>query len=168
MTPRAAELASRLIRNFNAAPLTHETRPPLYNTQYARLALGTAAMKLSASVDILAPGMRGCPYHAHHAQEEMFIILEGSGTLRVAGEMLPVSAGDVLFIPPGPDYPHQLINTTSAPLKFLSIGTREQPEVVEYPDSGKYLASTATQADGSRFEAIGRLGQTLDYWVDEP
>ena len=37
----------------------------------------------------------------------MFIILEGSGTLRVAGEMLPIRQGDVIFIPPGPEYPHQ-------------------------------------------------------------
>jgi uncharacterized cupin superfamily protein len=51
---------------------------------------------------VLPPGKRGCPYHLHHVQEEMFIVLEGQGTLRVAGEMLPVKAGDVVVIPPGP------------------------------------------------------------------
>ncbi|VTP62401.1 Uncharacterized conserved protein, contains double-stranded beta-helix domain [Serratia rubidaea] len=67
----------------------------------ARLGTGTAASKLGASIDTVAPGKRSCPYHFHYGQEEMFIILEGCGTLRVAGEMLPVSAGDTIFIPPG-------------------------------------------------------------------
>ena len=73
--------------------------------------------------------MRGCPYHSHRAQEEMLVILEGTGTLRVAGEMLALRAGDIVFIPPGPDYAHQIINTSDAPLKYLSISTRDMPEI---------------------------------------
>jgi uncharacterized cupin superfamily protein len=140
MSERAEQLAAALIRNFNGVPLQRMVREPLYDTQGARLARGTAAQKLGASFDILAPGKRGCPYHLHHAQEEMFVILEGNGTLRVAGEMLPIRAGDTIFIPAGPDYPHQIINSSDAPLKFLSISTMEVPEICEYPDSGKYLA----------------------------
>ena len=88
MNDKAASLGASLIRNFNDAPLERLLREPHYDTQCARLAKGTAARKLGASVDVLAPGKRSCPYHLHHAQEEMFIIVEGSGTLRVAGEML--------------------------------------------------------------------------------
>ena len=33
---------------------------------------------------------------------------------------LPLRAGDVVFIPPGPEYPHQILNTSDAPLKYLS------------------------------------------------
>ena len=65
-------------------------REPLYASLCTRLATGTAATKLGASIDIVAPGKRACPYHFHYAQEEMFVVLEGSGTLRVAGEMLPL------------------------------------------------------------------------------
>nr|WP_316641433.1 cupin domain-containing protein [uncultured Roseateles sp.] len=162
MTDKAAELRAKLIRNFNEAPMKHEVREPLYDSQGARLAAGTAAMKLGASIDIVAPGMRSCPYHLHHAQEEMFIILEGEGTLRVAGELLPVRAGDTIFIPPGPEYPHQLINTSDAALKYLSISTREKPEICEYPDSGKYLAYTPPD-----FDVLGRAKETLDYWDGE-
>jgi len=163
MTDKAAELRDKLIRNFNEVPLKHEVREPLYDGQGARLAAGTAAMKLGASIDIVAPGMRSCPYHLHYAQEEMFIILEGEGTFRVAGEMLPVTAGDTIFIPPGPEYPHQLINTSTAPLKYLSISTREKPEICEYPDSGKYLAFAPPD-----FDVLGRSKETLDYWEGEP
>ena len=162
MSDKAEQLRSKLIRNFNEATLTRERRDPLYDTQCARLAAGTAAVQMGLSIDILAPGKRGCPYHLHHAQEEMFIVLEGRGTLRVAGERLAVKAGDVVFIPAGPDYPHQFINDSDAPMKYLSLSTRQQPEVCEYPDSGKFLAT----AGG--FDTIQRQADTLDYWEGEP
>ena len=162
-----SQLAARLIRNFNEVPLQHERRDPLYESRAARLGTDTAAQKLGASVDIVAPGKRSCPYHFHYSQEEMFVILDGQGTLRVAGEMLPIRSGDVIFIPPGPEYPHQLINTSDAPLKYLSISTRETPEVCEYPDSGKYQAMVTI--NGSRaFAAVQRSDATLDYWEGEP
>ena len=167
MTNTKTSLAQRLIRNFNAVEAEKQVREPLYETLAARLAVGTAASKLGASIDTVAPGKRSCPYHFHHAQEEMFVVIEGSGTLRVAGEMLPLQTGDVVFIPAGPEYPHQIINTSQAPLKYLSISTRESPEICEYPDSGKFLATAST--DGvNDFDALQRTGQNLDYWDGEP
>ncbi len=167
MSDRAAELAAALVRNVNEVPLTRLLREPCYDGMGARLARGTAAQKLGASFDILAPGKRGCPYHLHHAQEEMFVILEGHATLRVAGEMLAVKTGDVIFVPAGPDYPHQIINTSDAPLKYLSISTMETPEICEYPDSGKYLAE-GSLASAKPFELVDRRGAGLDYWDGEP
>ncbi|MEP7060899.1 MAG: cupin domain-containing protein [Betaproteobacteria bacterium] len=167
MDTPAGALAARLIRNFNDAPTARDVREPLYDSLGARLAKGTAAQKLGVSVDVVAPGKRSCPYHFHHAQEEMFIVVDGDGTLRVAGEMLPIRAGDVIFIPPGPDYPHQIINTSGKPLKYLSVSTRESPEIVEYPDSAKFLASAAV--DGVlRFDALQRKAPNVDYWDGEP
>ena len=167
MNERAQRLRDQLIRNFDDLPKERELRAPLYDTVCARLAHGTAAQALGMSIDIVAPGMRGCPYHLHHAQEEAFVILEGRGSLRVAGEMLELKAGDVAFLPAGPEYPHQIVNTSDAPLKYLSISTQTRPEIVEYPDSGKYLAS-AGAAGPARFARIGRLDQDLDYWEGEP
>lgn len=162
MTEKARALANKLIRNVNTVTAERETREPLYDTVCARLAPGTAAHKLGASIDTVAPGKRSCPYHFHHAQEEMFVVLNGNGTLRVAGEMLAIGPGDVIFIPPGPDYPHQIINTSDGPLKYLSISTRETPEICEYPDSGKYGAS-AIASDGARVGFIQRAETNLDY-----
>jgi uncharacterized cupin superfamily protein len=167
MNDQAAALHARLIRNFNTVPQEHQVRAPLYDTLCARLAPGTAAQKLGASIDTVAPGKVSCPYHFHYAQEEMFVILEGSGSLRVAGEMLPLQAGDVAFIPPGPEYPHQIINTSNAPLKYLSISTRETPEVCVYPDSGKYAAMVKNGSELA-FDEIQKTGSSLDYWEGEP
>ncbi|MCA3251007.1 MAG: cupin domain-containing protein [Rubrivivax sp.] len=172
MNDTARALAQRLIRNLDDVPKAREVREPLYDSTGARLAPGTAARRLGASVDILAPGRRACPYHLHHAQEEMFVVLEGSGTLRVAGEMLPLRQGDVVFVPPGPQYPHQIVNTSDAPLKILSISTQDLPEVCEYPDSGKFMVRTGAAAGaGAALLAIRDRGpgiDDVDYWAGEP
>ena len=167
MNDRARALATSLIRNFNDAPVERLVREPHYDSTGARLARGTVARKLGASIDTLAPGKVGCPYHLHHAQEEMFVVLEGEGTLRVAGELLPLRTGDVVFIPAGPEYPHQLVNTSDAPLKYLSVSTQETPEICEYPDSGKFLAE-AKDGTASTFDVIHVKGESLDYWEGEP
>jgi uncharacterized cupin superfamily protein len=167
MSDRTDELSAALIRNIDEVPMTRLLREPHYDARGARLAQGTAAQRLGASFDVIEPGKRGCPYHLHHAQEEMFIILEGTGTLRVAGEMLPIRAGDVIFMPAGPEYPHQIINTSEAQLKYYSISTKETPEICEYPDSGKYLAE-GSLASNTPFDVISRQAQALDYWDGEP
>ncbi|WP_249937148.1 cupin domain-containing protein [Roseateles sp. DAIF2] len=161
-TPAEA-LRRRLIRNFHEEPRERFLRPPRYDTQIAGLTDGTAARKLGAGIDTVAPGQQSCPYHFHHAQEEMFIVLAGTGTLRVAGELLPIRAGDVFSIPPGPEYPHHILNTSDAPLTYLSISTQERPEICEYPDSGKIGASSLP---GRRL--MQRLENSLDYWDGEP
>ena len=168
MNTHAQELRAKLIRNFDTEPKTREQRAPLYDSVCARLARGTAATKLGMSIDIVEPGMRSCPYHFHYAQEEAFVILAGEGSLRVAGEMLPIKGGDVIFIPPGPAYPHQIVNTSKAALKYLSISTRDSPEVVVYPDSGKYLASATQEADAQGFARMHREKDDLGYWDGEP
>ena len=155
----ADRLRQRLIRNLDAVALHREHRPPLYDAMSGSVSAGTAAHKLGAGYDVLAPGQRACPYHFHHAQEELFVVLEGEGSLRVAGEFLPLRAGDVIFIPPGPDHPHQIINTSGAPMRYLSISTQERPEVCEYPDSAKISVSG---------RGVHRQADAVDYWEAEP
>jgi uncharacterized cupin superfamily protein len=158
----ATDLRTRLVRNIEDVTLERQQRAPLYDTRCGGVTDGTAATKLGAGFDILEPGKIGCPYHYHLAQEEMFVILEGQGTLRVAGERVPVRAGDVIVIPPGPEYPHHLINTGATPMKYLSISTQEQPEVCYYPDSDKLGAFAKDH------RIVQRRGESLDYWDGEP
>ena len=169
----ATDLRSRLVRNIDDAEYETSARAPLYDGGRSAPVIGprvagAAARRLGAGIDILPPGKRSCPYHLHHAQEEMFVILEGSGTLRVAGEMIAIRAGDVIDIPPGPEYPHQIINTSDAPLKYLSISTQEYPEVCEYPDSGKYLSFSRPFGPLLGSGRVHRPDADLDYWDGEP
>jgi uncharacterized cupin superfamily protein len=165
------DLRSKLIRNVDAVQLAVSQRAPLYDGGQSAGVIGAReglpGRKIGCAVDILPPGKRGCPYHFHYAQEEVFIVLEGSGTLRVAGEMLAISAGDVISIPPGPDYPHQIINTSDAPLKYLSLSTLEFPDICEYPDSGKYMAYTRQDGPLLQRGRMHRADSDLDYWDGE-
>lgn len=164
-------LRRTLIRNFEDAELEIADRAPLYDggltAQLIGPRVGLPGRKIGCGIDVLPPGKRACPYHFHYAQEEVFIVLEGEGTLRVAGQMIPIRRGDVVSIPPGPEFPHHIINTSNAPLKYLSLSTREFPEVCEYPDSGKYMAYTAQDGPLLGRAKIHRAGDALDYWDGE-
>ena len=99
--------------------------------------------QIGASYSEVPPGKAGCPCHVHHVEDEMFVILEGEGTYRFGSESYPVMAGDVLGAPRGGiEYAHKLTNTGKGPLKYLSISTRSDIEVCEYPDSNKFMVSS--------------------------
>lgn len=159
---KAEALRAKLIRNLDQAPLDLFKRGSLYESLGTSFTEGLATRDLGFALDIVPPGKCACPYHLHHAEEELFVILQGQGTLRVADERLPIAAGDVIAIPAGPEYPHQIINSSDAPLKYLSISTRREPEVCEYPDSGK------VNAFSKRRILIQRKSASLDYWDGEP
>jgi uncharacterized cupin superfamily protein len=159
----AEDLRAKLIRNIDSVPLESYERAPLYASRTGDVT-ARDGRQLGASLDVVPPGKRSCPYHFHWGEEEMFVILAGQATLRVAGELLPVKTGDVISIPAGPDYPHQLINTGSSDLKVLSISTQQRPEICEYPDSGKLAAFPGPRGES----LIQRHSESLDYWSGEP
>ena len=131
------------------------------------------ARKLGYNVTAVPPGKRAFPLHNHHVNEEMFFVLEGEGELRVGPERYALCAGDIVACPPGgPDTAHQIINTSStAELKYLAVSTNLSPEVVDYPDSGKFGIRLDLPAgpDGKpgMFRFIGRAETSGDYWEGE-
>lgn len=129
------------------------------------------ARKLGYNLTVLPPGKRAFPRHNHHVNEEMFFVLEGTGELRVGDARHPIRAGDVIACPPGgPQTAHQIHNTGDVELKFLAVSTRQYPEIVEYPDSGKFgIRAELTDANGAPrgFRYLGRTVNCLDYWDGE-
>jgi len=115
-------------------------------------------------------GKSGCPFHNHHVEEELFVILEGEGTYRFGAERHAFKAGDVLGAPNGgPDTAHQILNTGSVPLRYLSMANNAATEVCEYPDSGKFQITSRPANGGPRIRHCGRQGQNnIDYWDGEP
>ncbi|MEZ2131592.1 MULTISPECIES: cupin domain-containing protein [unclassified Sinorhizobium] len=123
---------------------------------------------LGVSYSEVPPGKSGCPYHNHHGEDELFFILEGNGTYRFGEREFAFKAGDVLGAPcGGRETAHQIINTGETVLRYLGISTKVKLEVVEYPDSGKFLVSSH-KPDGSRFRTVRRDGDEVDYWDGEP
>lgn len=127
---------------------------------------------IGAMLHEVEPGKAAFPFHAHHVTHELFLILEGEGTYRFGEERYPVRAGDVCAAPTGgAEVAHQLINTGTAPLRYLGLSANPGGvgDVVEYPDSGKFAVSSrfdwATGKGGVRY--VGRQENSLDYWDGE-
>ena len=126
------------------------------------------ARKLGYSFFIVPPGKAAFPYHAHTGNEEMIYILDGEAILRFGKEESPVSAGTVIACPPGPEYPHQLINTGTTELRYLVVSSMEYPDISEYPDSNK-IGAYATSAHGPQpgFRALYVRDKSVNYYDGE-
>jgi uncharacterized cupin superfamily protein len=131
------------------------------------------AKRLGCQLHVVPAGKKAFPRHAHHANEEMFFILSGNGTYRVGAESFPIRANDVIAAPAGDgDTAHQIVNTGKDELRYLAFSTRDDPDVVEYPDSGKFAVASMIPDDkgllGARVRFIGRRdAQSLDYFDGE-
>ncbi|MCD2181244.1 cupin domain-containing protein [Rhizobium sp. GN54] len=156
--------------NPGRSKLDHWTRGSLYESRDIAFGRLLGLKNLGIGYSEVPPGKSGCPFHSHHVEEELFVILEGTGTYRFGETRHPVGPGDVLGAPAGgADTAHHLVNTGEVPLKYLSISTMAATEICEYPDSGKFLAKTRKEAGGPvEFRYLGRLESAVDYWEGEP
>ena len=57
-----------------------------YTSRRAKFSAAIGARQLGYNLTELPPGKAQCPFHAHRAEEEMFLILEGEGELRFGGQ----------------------------------------------------------------------------------
>ena len=86
------------------------------NTDLAKqLEAGT----LGARLWRLAPGQASTK-HQHFTQEELYVLLEGSGRVRVDDEVLTLEPLDTLLV--RPDSARQLFNDTDAEQLWLVVG----------------------------------------------
>ena len=119
---------------------TNQQPPPQerYGADVADIGRKIGAKKLGYNVTLIDVGKAAYPAHAHRINEEMFLVLEGDGELRVGEARFPVRDGDIIACPPGgPETAHQIRNTGSDPLKVLSVSTFEPVDVIDCPDSDK-------------------------------
>jgi uncharacterized cupin superfamily protein len=108
-----------------------------FSVRATRVGAAAGAQRLGAGVFELAAGKSNLPYHAHHGIEELLVVLSGRPTLRSSTGEQELVAGDVVAFPPGRDGAHQLINRTSAAVRYLMVSTTATADLIEYPDSGK-------------------------------
>lgn len=61
----------------------------------------------------------GPPPHAHHGEEETFVLLDGRMTFTIAGRTYDAAAGTVLLVPR--DVPHSYRNVGDGPARMLFL-----------------------------------------------
>jgi len=160
------------IVNLRDVPLEHHTHGEKFAAGYGHIAPLIGARLLGAGLHVVPPGKRAWPFHNHHVNEELFVILEGEGTVRIGEAEYPVRAGDVIGAPPGGKATaHQIINTSNADLRYLCVSTMIRNEIVEYPDSGKVSAYVGKAPGGDddavSFSYRGKLVAPAEYWDGE-
>lgn len=105
------------------------------------------AKQLGARLWRLRPGQASTK-HRHFEQEELYVLLEGSGRVRVGEELLTLSPLDALVV--DPDTVRQLFNDTAEDQLWLVIGApreaitstlemSEEQLAAMYPDGPKAL-----------------------------
>ena len=80
----------------------------------------------------VAPGSRQ-RLHYHDA-EQVYLVLEGRGKMRVGDEEREVEQGDLLYIPSG--MPHGIQNVANEPLEYVSAATPAMDALAAY-DTGQ-------------------------------
>lgn len=105
------------------------------------------ATQMGARLWRLEPG-QASTWHRHFTQEELYVLVEGEGRVRVDDEVLTLAPLDTLLV--GPDTVRQLFNDTEAAQLWLVVGA--PPEAITstlemseeqlrhmYPDGPKAL-----------------------------
>ncbi len=119
--------------------------------------------------DRLPPGTWTGPLHAHTADDELLLVLEGSPTLvqrrgerwsfeTSSDERCLLQAGDVVHWAAGDRVAHRLGNESMDDAIVLVIGTDRPEDLCVFPETGRV-----------HVRALGRTGrfERTDYWAGE-
>jgi uncharacterized cupin superfamily protein len=156
------------IVNLADVPLTEFGKGEKFAAKLGRVGPMLGSSGLGCTLTVVPPGKRAFPFHRHHVIHELFFVLAGTGEYRLGDKTHPVRTGDVIAAPAGGEA-HQLINTGFDELRYLSLSTLGEVDVVDYPDSGKLaVAAGIKNVDMSTatYRAVGRVA-AADYWDGE-
>jgi uncharacterized cupin superfamily protein len=159
------------IDDLRPEPRPADWQPPpdtrgRFDVKRARAAPLLGLHKLGCTLHEVVPGAAAYPFHSHRANEELLVVLSGQGELRYGSARHAVRGGDLVGFPTGgPETAHQLIAAGDQPLRYLAISTMIDPDICEYPDSGKLGAFDGEGEDALRH--LTRVGSAVDYWDGE-
>ena len=105
----------------------------------------------------LHPGARSFPFHCHSAEEELFVVLEGAGTLRLGEERHALRPGSIVSRPAGTKVAHQFIAGEDG-MTVLAYSDIDPGDIAFFPDSNKVKL---------RGLGVVMRVQPVDYWDGE-
>lgn len=157
--PEVGEPAARppsIVNVADVEPYVDEHSDSLIHDRDLGSAAGSSRTGISHAT--IPAGRLGYPPHCHSAEEEIFVVLEGEGTLLLGEEEHAVRPGSVVGRPPGTRVGHAF-RAGEVDLVYLAYGTREPNDIAYYPRSGKVS-----------LRGVGVMGriEPLGYWDGEP
>ena len=149
------------VYNLNTIPKEYVDDPE-FESEMKTLYLGAAAGsdKIYVNIDSVKPGAKSVKYHSHSKQEEFFLILKGSGILRVEDEEVSVKQGDFVAKQAGKGIAHQFINNGSDVLQILDCGLNVKDDSITYPDEDVILLK--------KKGLVFRIPDAIKDWSSDP
>jgi uncharacterized cupin superfamily protein len=145
--------------NLDELPFRFESGPANYNADLAEIGFRLGAEKLGYRATRLEPGGEFCPTHWHTAEEELFIVWEGTPAIESPRGTLSLRRGDLVAFPTREAGAHKLVNRSEAPATVILIANSNPYDVCFYPDSKKLLVEMT--------DTLVRSEPILDYYDGE-
>jgi uncharacterized cupin superfamily protein len=145
--------------NLDELPFRFSGGPANYNANLAEIGFRLGAEKLGYWATRLDPGTAFCPTHWHTAEEELFIVWDGTPTIESPHGSTPLRPGDLIAFPSREFGAHKLINNSNAPATIILIANTNPSDVCFYPDSRKLLVEAT--------DTLVRSEPVLDYYDGE-
>jgi uncharacterized cupin superfamily protein len=142
--------------HIDDVPGAEEDRPGWEQIE-RRIGRHLGAITTGMTLMEVAPGAKSCPFHCHSAEEELFVVLDGEGTLRLGDERHAVRPGHILSRPAGTRIAHQFIAGDDG-LAVLAYSDIDPNDLAFYPDSNKVKLRG--------LDVMIRV-EPLDYWDGE-
>ena len=117
-----------------------ERAEPPFGVRAMRLGPRTGARELGATFFEIDPGGAISPYHLHHGNEELLLVLSGTPQLRTPDGVRALEPGAVVAFPRGSAGAHRVFNPADDPARVIIVSTMNFPEVAEHLDTGTWLA----------------------------
>jgi uncharacterized cupin superfamily protein len=141
-----------------------EVEPEMFRYQtFTYFTPGETTKLAGFSWEKLTPGHRGNVPHCHSAEEEIYVVLEGTATLELWRsatdvEETPLRAGHLIARPPGSGVSHSFRAGPDG-VTMLVYGTRDPNDMCWYPRSSKI-----------KWRGLGVIGriEALEYSDGEP
>jgi uncharacterized cupin superfamily protein len=127
------------------------SEPPFLG-RATRVGAPAGSRELGASLYEMEAGGAVSPYHLHHGNEELLVVLSGRPRLRTTHGTRRLEPGAVVAFLPGPSGAHRVSNPGPEPARVLIVSTMHFPEVAEHVSTGTTMAMTGP-AEGKIFAA---------------
>ena len=94
---------------------------------------------------------------SYPAEEQLYFVEEGSGTLLYGDEKAPIKANDFMYLPVG--VKHGVANSSGAPVKVIVMGYKIPADMKVQPTAKLMLAN----ADDVQLQILGQHGPTSQF-----
>ncbi len=116
-----------------------DAEAPPWTARDAEIGFALGAERLGYRAARLRTGDHFCPYHWHTREEELFVVMAGTPTLRTPRGTWTLRPGDVVAFPTDPHGAHRLWNDAADDAIVLMIANVDRGDVCYYPDSHKFV-----------------------------